>query len=310
MSDNNGTALAVVDGQAVTTYQPQPGFTRDQIELIKTTIAKGVTDDELKLFISTAERRGLDPFARQIYAVKRKNRRTGVEEMTIQVAIDGLRAIADRHGKYAGQVGPFWCGPDGVWRDVWIDRDYPVAARVGVLRHDFSEPLYAVALWTEYCPGYDGKPERMWQQYPSIMLAKCAEALALRKAFPEQMGGLYTSEEMSIANAERVAQPEPHRTNGHARTEPTEPVITCEQAAKACVAVTAEDDLATAEAMLEAALAACKASVGSKADRKRLLEEFYLDAKQHVESLRSAAEASDTDAALERALASDDGLEG
>ncbi len=59
-----------------------------------------------------------------------------------------------------------------------------------------------------------------------------------------------------------------------------------------------------------AALAACKASVGSKADRKRLLEEFYLDAKQHVESLRSAAEASDTDAALDRALAADDGLEG
>lgn len=177
---------------------------REQLELIKRTVAKGCTDLELELFIKQCERTGLDPFARQIYAVKRYDSQQRTEVMQTQVSIDGLRSLAADTHEMAGQEGPFWCGADGSWRDVWLSPDPPRAAKVTVLRSvgpTAKAVFTGVALWDSYCQTTkEGRPTRMWAQMGPEMLAKCAEALALRKAFPQSLSGLYTGDEMGQAS--------------------------------------------------------------------------------------------------------------
>ncbi len=156
---------------------------------------------DLALFLAYCQKTGLDPFSRQIYCIGRGGR------WTIQASIDGLRIVAQRSGEYAGQTPPMWCGSDGVWVDVWLSDQAPSAAKIGVYRQGFSEALMAVATYDSYAArNKDGNPQGLWKQMPDVMLAKVAEALALRKAFPNDLSGIYSSEEMDQADVKVTAQ--------------------------------------------------------------------------------------------------------
>lgn len=157
----------------------EQAFSDEQIDLIKRTVAKDATDDELELFLYQAQRTGLDPLSRQIYFIKRG------DKGTIQTSIDGFRAIAGRTGEHAGT-------DDAIFKE---ENGKIISAAVTVYRLVQGQKCAyaATARWAEYSQSFSP----MWKKMPYTMLAKCAESLALRKAFPSDLSGLYTTEEMS-----------------------------------------------------------------------------------------------------------------
>lgn len=178
-------------------------LTDDQIGLIKRQILHGkrpATDDELALFIGQCNRTGLDPFSNQIYGIYRWDKRNNDEKLTIQTGIDGLRLVAERTGKYVGQLGPYWAANDLRWQEAWLDAAHPPAVAKVIVRKVVAGVVAessAVATWAEYAPA---SLNNFWRGKPSLMLAKCAEALALRKAFPQELSGLYIGEELAQAD--------------------------------------------------------------------------------------------------------------
>jgi len=179
-------------------------YPTEQINMLRNQIAPGFTDAELAYGLTVARARNLDPFQKQVYFSKRRSRvgDNWVEKVEVEPTIAGLESIADRTGELDGEDPPLWCGVDGVWHDVWLDdRSPPAAAKFTLYRKGRSKPFYAVALFVEYCQrNKEGKPTQMWAKMPANQLLKCAEAKALRKAFPTELGGLYTKEEMEQAD--------------------------------------------------------------------------------------------------------------
>jgi len=194
--------------QALTTYDPKQSvvvFDDARLELLHQTIAKGTDANQFALFVEVCKRTGLDPFAKQIYAVMRNNRAqvngqwADVPEMTIQIGIDGFRLICQRAGNYAGMDGPYWCGPSGEWVDVWLEDEPPKAARVGVRATGDTDWTYHTALYREYVQmvgkGAERRPNSMWANMPANQLAKCAEAGARRKRWAVDLANVYVDAE-------------------------------------------------------------------------------------------------------------------
>lgn len=180
---------------------PDIKFNDRALQLIQRTIMpENATKDEFHLFLYQCKKTALDPLARQIYCVKGKKTNA---KFSIGTTIDGFRLVAERTGEYEGQTKPEWYDADkGEWVDVWVKKEYPAAARIGVYRKGFKEPVYGVARWDSYVQinSWDNQVQGNWHRMADLMLSKCAEALALRKAFPQELSGQYTSDEVATFN--------------------------------------------------------------------------------------------------------------
>src|SRR3990167_2508809 len=191
-----GAAVKIV--QEVISKEPsaelvQLNLDRPKVELLKRTIAKGATDDELLMFINVCKGLGLSPFLRQVHLVKRWDTRSGQEVATVQVGIDGFRSVAESTNAYAGNDDPVFKG-EKIIKNGQADVKVPEEAMVVVRKivQGVVYPFTATARWDEYYPG--DKQGFMWRTKPYIMLGKCAEALALRKTFPKVLVVVYLPE--------------------------------------------------------------------------------------------------------------------
>ena len=198
---------------ALTIAEDQTGFTDQQIAALRQIGLGANTQADVEVFFHQAKRSGLDPFRREIYMITRKTKNG--PKATIQTGIDGFYKIADRVTRATGGTWgipeTLWCGPNGQWRDVWLEETPPAAAKVTVERN--GSRFTTVATSAEYNAG-----SPMWQKMPARMIAKCAEALAIRRAFPDDLSGLYTSEEMAQADNQAPApRPQAQPSQGGSR---------------------------------------------------------------------------------------------
>lgn len=222
---SQGTALTIEEGQ--TEFSPGQVATLRQLGVDK------ASREDLAIFFHQSVRTGLDPFARQIYMIGRnakevvwengQKRESWVTKYTIQTGIDGYRLIArraaDRARESLGYEDTMWCDDNMNWHNAWIRSTPPAACMVTVLRN--GERFPAVATYAEYVQtNRDGSPNSMWSRMAANQLAKCAEALALRKAFPQDLSGIYTAEEMAQADNQ---QPEPARQPAPAQEPQQQP---------------------------------------------------------------------------------------
>lgn len=206
------TELATaVDGSLVLD-SAQHAFTPAQVAALTHIGVEGASDGDLQVFHHVCQRTGLDPFARQIYMIGRRSRVKeggqwvdGPVKQTIQTGIDGFRLIGRRAAdaaKHKLSVGaPEWAHQETGWQQIWVAAwGTPVAARVTITRD--GEPFTAIALFDEYKQTKSGgQLTSMWTQRPAGQLAKCAEALAWRMAFPQDLSGIYSDEEMQQADS-------------------------------------------------------------------------------------------------------------
>lgn len=162
-------------------------FSPDQIALLKSHLmasgkdSPSPSDADLQLYGMVCQRLELDPFSKQIYAIQRKGK------WTFQISIDGLRAIADRTGQYAGSEEPLFDEGLTQFEAEQKGRPVPSVCKVTVYKivQGHKCAFVGIAKYSEFVQAYNGKPSEMWGKMPFTMLAKCAESQALRKAFPQ-----------------------------------------------------------------------------------------------------------------------------
>ncbi|MBW0294030.1 hypothetical protein ATN37_25550 [Rhodococcus sp. MH15] len=202
----------------------QSTFTDVQVAALRQLGVEDAPKGDLDLFFHQAKRTGLDPFAKQIYMLGRRTKikvwnerakrqdEEWVMKYTIQTGIDGYRVTGHRLARLAGDdiavEGPFWRGADGGWDDVWLDPNRPpLAAKYIVVKNGVK--YSSVAMYGEYVQTYskDGQqvPNSMWAKMPANQLAKCAEAAAWKKAYPNDFSGMVLEDAVQVIEAESTS---------------------------------------------------------------------------------------------------------
>lgn len=165
------------------------GADRRTLAIVRQQLMPGANDAELGFFLAYCEATGLDPVARQIFPIRTWDRDNNRYRYEFHIGVDGLRLIAARTGLYAGQT-TVWCGPDGQWRDVWLDDKVPPSAAKTTVFRKGAQPVSRVARWREFVRlGRNGAPLGAWATHPAHMIALASERHALRAAFPKETAG-------------------------------------------------------------------------------------------------------------------------
>lgn len=199
-------------------------YDQKTLDLIRTTFCKGINEDQFRVFIYSCQKIGLDPLMKQVYAVSRWDAASKTHVMAIQTSIDGYRCIAERTGRYVpGKSTEYVYDANG--------QLVSATAFVKKLAKDGSwHEVCATAFYREYVQTTkEGMPNKFWSQMPHNQLGKCAEALALRKAFPADLSGIYTKEEMEQADNVVPLKMETVEAE-EIKTEPEKKYVTEEQA--------------------------------------------------------------------------------
>jgi phage recombination protein Bet len=183
-------------------------FSQSELSVLREKYKGKLTDVEFDAFLEACKRYQLNPLANQIYARVQPATPKNAKQVTYCAQIDGYRLIADRTHQYAGNDDPAY--------DEETKQPAKATVTVYKLVGGVRCPFTATARWSQYCPG--GNQAFMWTKMPHLMLGKCAEALALRKAFPAELSGLYTLEEMHQADAGQ--EPEAPKQQGKPATKP------------------------------------------------------------------------------------------
>lgn len=242
MANDMSADLAIRDGQE--------WWTPGQMVALKGVLGlTNASEADLAVFFHYCKNTQLDPFARQIYYLSRRSKdETGnwVNRWTIQVGIDGFRVIRDRAARRDHVTVEYedtiWYDSEGEPHTEWIWAKPPTACRVVVLKDGFRFP--GVVRFDSYAQTYvpktkageppaEPKLTSMWERMGDGQIEKCAEAKALRRAFPHDLSGIYVEEELqheaAAAEARKAASGSgrasrtrlrPEEPDGHETHEP------------------------------------------------------------------------------------------
>lgn len=180
-------------------------------KLVKDTINGDMNEQEFQLFMHDCKRQNVHPLDRLIHPTIRVDKKTGNRRYVPITSIDLFRARAEEAGGYAGSDDPVFKGSVG--KD-----DFQATVTVYKIVEGVRCPFSATARWTEYFPG--PPHDFMWRKMPHGQLGKCAEALALRKAYPRKLHGLYERAEMDQADSQQEIKATPAKVVDAPAPEP------------------------------------------------------------------------------------------
>jgi len=292
------TALATTAPTALATPSTahRISFTPAQETLIRKSFLNGATADEAGALLEVARLRGLNPITRQIHFVKRStwnaDTKTKEDAWAFQIAIDGLRALAERSGLYEGQDEPE-TEEDG--------KGMPKVSRVKVWKKGHARPFVGVARFREYAQfTKDGGLTKMWREKPFLMLEKCAEALALRKDFPEDLADLYEEAELPIEGV--LEGPKPPARIGTSAPAPAR-VVELDDTAEAQGFADAIESSADQKTLGKVAAAIAEAYAGGKLrdDSRASLLKSYGARRKALADAAKASKVPESKPALEEA---------